>query len=89
MTTLTTADPRAYITAHDKRVVRLDRLAVAHLNTIYSDALGNTLIYTGPMDRDELVSAIAEIEFPEIRAMRTAYVQSIVTASNPHSSTKG
>ena len=39
MTTFDPADPRAYITAHDKRVVRLDRLAVAHLNTIYSDAV--------------------------------------------------
>ena len=84
MTTTTIADPQAYIIEHDKRVRRLDRMAVAHLNTIYSDALGNTLIYTGPMSRDELVSAIAAIEFPEIRAMREAYVQSIVAAANPH-----
>ena len=80
MTAYDPADPRAYILAHDKRVVRLDRLAVAHLNTIWSDALGNTLVYTGPMDRDELVSAIAETEFPDIRAAREAYVNLIVTA---------
>ena len=78
MTTYDPADPRAYITAHDKRVVRLDRLAVAHLNTIWSDALGNTLIYTGPMGKDELVSAIAAIEFPRIGEAREAYVNLMV-----------
>ena len=78
MTTLSTADPKAYITAHDKRVVRLDRMAVAHLSTIYSGTLGSTLVYAGPMSRDELISAICEIEFPGIRAMREAYVQSVV-----------
>jgi len=78
MNTLNPEDPKAYIVAHDKRVVRLDRLAVAHLNTIYSDALGNTLVYTGPMSRDELVAAIAAIEFPEIRAAREAYVSLMV-----------
>ena len=77
MTLTQTADPKAYIAAHDRRVVRLDRLAVAHLNTIYSAALGNTLIYTGPMSRDELVSAIVAIEFPRIAAMREAYLQSM------------
>jgi hypothetical protein len=77
MTTLNAADPRAYIVAYDKRVLRLDRMAVAHLNTIYSGALGSTLVYAGPMSRDELVSAIAEIEFPQIRVAREAYVQSV------------
>src|ERR1035441_9879644 len=86
MTTLNTADPKAYIIAHDKRVVRLDRMAVAQLSAVHSDALGNTLVYTGPMSRDELVSAIVELEFPEIRAARAArevYVRSIVDAANP------
>jgi hypothetical protein len=84
MTTLNTADPKAYIIAHDKRVVRLDRMAVAQLSAVHSDALGNTLVYTGPMSRDELVSAIVELEFPEIRAAREVYVRSIVDAANPH-----
>ena len=78
MTTLTPEDAKAYMIAHDRRVVRLDRLDVSTLNDLYFAALGNTLIHTGPMSHDELVSAVAAIEFPEIRTAREVYVQSVV-----------
>jgi hypothetical protein len=80
MTATLTPDAKAYILAHDERVRQLDRLAIAHLNTIYSDALGNTLIYTGPMSHDELVNAIVAIEFPDVAAARDAYARSIAEA---------
>ena len=81
MTTYDPADPRAYITAHDKRVVRLDRTPIASLRSIYRDLLteaGTSLIYGGPVSRDEFISAIAELEFPQVRAAREAYVSLMV-----------
>jgi len=80
MTTLNTADPMPYLLAHSKRALYLSRLGVSHLNTLYSDALGNTLIYTGPMSHDELVNAIVAIEFPDVAAARDAYARSIAEA---------
>lgn len=90
--TLNPQDPRAYILAHDKRVVQLDRMPIASLRSIYRDLLteaGTSLIYGGPVSRDEFISAVIELEFPEVRAAREAYVQSVVAASNPHSSGRG
>ena len=80
MTTYDPADPRAYILAHDKRVVRLDRTPIASLRSIYRDLLteaGTSLVYGGPVSKDEFIGAIAAIEFPDIRAAREAYVKSV------------
>ena len=74
-------DPRAYILEHDKRVVQLDRMPVAALRSLYRDLLteaGTSLIYGGPVSRDEFISAIAELEFPQVRAAREAYVSLMV-----------
>ena len=76
MTTYDPSDPRAYITAHDKRVVRLDRMPVASLRSIYRDLLtetGASLVYGGPVSKDEWIGSITEIEFPHIGAAREAY----------------
>ena len=76
MTTYDPSDPRAYITAHDKRVVRLDRMPVASLRSIYRDLLtetGASLVYGGPVSKDEWIGSIIEIEFPHIGAAREAY----------------
>ena len=81
MTTFDPADPRAYILAHDKRVVRLDRTPIASLRSIYRDLLteaGTSLVYGGPVSKDEFIGAITETEFPDIRAAREAYVKSVV-----------
>jgi hypothetical protein len=79
--TLNPQDPKAYILAHDKRVVQLDRMPIASLRSIYRDLLteaGTSLIYGGPVSRDEFISAVAEIEFPDIAAAREAYVSLMV-----------
>ena len=76
MTTYDPADPRAYILAHDKRVVRLDRMPIASLRSIYRNLLteaGTSLVYGGPVSKDEFIGAITETEFPDIRAAREAY----------------
>ena len=76
MTTYDPADPRAYILAHDKRVVRLDRTPIASLRSIYRDLLteaGTSLVYGGPVSKDEWIGSIIEIEFPHIGAAREAY----------------
>ena len=76
MTTYDPSDPRAYITAHDKRVVRLDRTPIASLRSIYRDLLteaGTSLVYGGPVSKDEWIGSIIEIEFPHIGAAREAY----------------
>jgi hypothetical protein len=78
MTTLNPQDPKPYILAHDKRVVQLDRMSVPMLRREYNAALegtGHALLYGGPVDKDEWVSAVIEIEFPDITAAREAYVQ--------------
>jgi hypothetical protein len=78
---LDTADPKSYILAHDKRVVLLDRKPLDYLRNLYranNRALGQELVYGGPVDRDEFVSAIIDQEFPEIREAREAYVASVV-----------
>jgi hypothetical protein len=79
--TLNPQDPKAYILAHDKRVIQLDRMPIASLRSIYRDLLteaGTSLIYGGPVDKDEFISAIIELEFPEVRAAREAYVSLMV-----------
>jgi hypothetical protein len=79
--TLNPQDPKPYILAHDKRVIQLDRMPIASLRSIYRDLLtetGTSLIYGGPVSRDEFIGAIAEAEFPEVRAAREAYVQMMV-----------
>lgn len=81
MITLNPEDPKAYIVAHDKRVVSLDRKANAALRGIYLSAMGDAdeiLLMGGPQSHDELISAIVEMEFPDIRAAREAYIQSVV-----------
>jgi hypothetical protein len=81
MTTLNAADPKAYIIEHDKRVKLLDRKTVAVLRSIYLAAMGDAneiLVMGGPQSHDELVNAIIDMEFPEIRTAREAYVQSVV-----------
>jgi hypothetical protein len=77
MNTPNPEDPKAYILAHDKRVIQLDRMPIASLRSIYRDLLteaGTALIYGGPASKDEFIGAIAELEFPDIRAAREAYV---------------
>ena len=79
MTTLNTADPKAYIIHHDKRVKELGRMPAASLPAVYREALakdGSALVYGGPESRDEFVNAIIEIEYPDVRAAREAYAQS-------------
>jgi hypothetical protein len=79
--TLNPQDPKPYILAHDKRVVRLDRMPIAALRSIYRDLLtetGSALIYGGPVSRDEFISAVIDQEFPEDRAAREAYVNLMV-----------
>ena len=79
-TALSPADARAYITEHDKRVKLLDRKTVAVLCSIYLAAMrdaGMIQVMGGPESKDEFISAIVEIEFPEIRTAREVYVQSV------------
>jgi hypothetical protein len=81
MNTLNPADPKPYILEHDKRVVQLDRMPIASLRSIYRDLLteaGTSLIYGGPVSRDEFISEIIELEFPQIRAARETYVNLMV-----------
>ena len=76
--TLNTADPKACILAHDKRVKLLDGKTTAVLHSIYLSAIGAAdMAWGGPRSHDELVNAVIEIEFPQISAARQAYAQSV------------
>lgn len=68
---------RGYITEHDKRVIKLDRMRVAALRELYHTVAndnGMRLIYGGPVTKDEFIGAIIELEFPEIVQMRETYI---------------
>jgi hypothetical protein len=66
-----------YIRRHDKRVIQLDRLSVAALRDVYLTGLshaGQQLVYGGPVDKDEFIRSIIELEFPDIARVRETYV---------------
>jgi hypothetical protein len=66
-----------YIRRHDKRVVQLDRMSVAALREVYRTDLSHAaqqLVYGGPVDKDEFIRSILELEFPDIARVRETYV---------------
>jgi hypothetical protein len=78
--TLTPEDAKAYITAHDNRVKLLDRMSAAMLRDVHRRALsaaGLVLVCGGPVSGDEFISAVVEIEYPEITDAREVYAQSV------------
>jgi hypothetical protein len=65
-----------YIRRHDKRVVQLDRLSVVALREVYRTDLSHAaqqLVYGGPVDKDEFIRSIIELEFPDIARVRETY----------------
>ena len=76
----TAEQAREYIRRYDRRVVELDRQNVAALKRIFAQSLaanGEFLVYGGPASKDEMVSAVAEQEYPRIAAARKVYVDAV------------
>jgi hypothetical protein len=72
---------REYIRQHDNRVRFIDRKPNASLRSIYLSAMSDANLINvlgGPVSHDELVNAIIDLEFPDITAARSVYVNSIV-----------
>jgi hypothetical protein len=77
-TRFATADQaRTYIRAHDHRVIQLDRKPLGYLRNalaLAQRANGLVTVFGGPVSRDEHISAIIELEYPDIRQAREVYV---------------
>jgi hypothetical protein len=69
-------EARSYIQTHDNRVKELDRFGLNRLKQEFQRTLhrlGETLVYGGPVSKDEFVNAILELEYPQISEARKIY----------------
>lgn len=67
---------RAYLLIHDTRVVKLDSKTPDVLNSVWRQGLAMTgaeCLMGGPQSKDELVGAIADMEFPDAARAREIY----------------
>jgi YD repeat-containing protein len=72
------AGARAYISQYDARARRLARTSLPDLRVTYARVLGSAgqiLLVGGPVTREELATAILELEFPEISEARSTYLR--------------
>jgi hypothetical protein len=85
ITVTLTFDPataKAYILDHDRDVKTWNRLTTAKLRVTYAAKLraeGITVLIGGPagMSKDELISALAEENYPQVAEARAVYYESM------------
>ena len=72
-------EARSYIQTHDNRVKMLDRMTMDGLRRDDKAAMyraGLKRLLGGPVSRDEFISDILELEFPDISEARRLYYES-------------